>query len=93
MSENISLNAAYEAASGQVRYNMTNDYMFRAVLQKNNYVLKGLISSLLHIPIKEIKSVEITNPIILGNAITTKEMRLDINVNLNNSHLIKVKIT
>ena len=92
MSENLSLNAAFEAASGHVPYNMTNDYMFRAVLQKNNYVLKGLISSLLHIPIEEIKSVEITNPIVLGNAITDKEMRLDINVILNNSHLINLEM-
>ena len=62
--------ASFLEAKGTIEYNMTNDYMFRAVLQKNNYVLKGLISSLLHIPIEEIKSVEITNPIVLGNAIT-----------------------
>ena len=28
-------------------YGMTNDYMFRLILEKNNYVLKGLICSLL----------------------------------------------
>ena len=92
MSENLSLNAAFEAASGHVPYNMTNDYMFRAVLQKNNYVLKGLISSLLHIPFEEIESVEITNPIMLGDTVTEKEMRLDINVILNNSHLINLEM-
>lgn len=32
MSENLSLNAAFEAATGHVSFNMTNDYMFRAVL-------------------------------------------------------------
>ena len=34
---------------GEVSYNMTNDYMFRAVLQSNNKVLRGLICSLLHL--------------------------------------------
>ena len=35
-------------ASGPLRFNMTNDYMFRAVLQSNNKVLRGLICSLQH---------------------------------------------
>jgi len=34
-----------EQATGEIRYNMTNDYMFRYILQKNKKVLKGLISS------------------------------------------------
>ena len=28
-------------ATGPIMYNMTNDYMFRAILQKNKKVLKG----------------------------------------------------
>ena len=52
-------------AHGAIPYNMTNDYMFRAVLQTNNKVLRGLVSSLLHLKDEEILSVEITNPIIL----------------------------
>ena len=34
-------------AIGVIRYKMTNDYMFRYILQKNEKVLKGLICSLL----------------------------------------------
>lgn len=34
--------------TGKIRYTMTNDYMFRAILQKNQKVLRGLVSSLLH---------------------------------------------
>ena len=34
-----------EKATGEIRYNMTNDYMFRALFQKNNNALKGLLSS------------------------------------------------
>lgn len=79
-------------ASGPLRFNMTNDYMFRAVLQTNNKVLRGLICSLLHLTEDEIISVEITNPVILGEAIDNKEFRLDINVLLNDHTLINLEM-
>ena len=79
-------------ASGPIRFNMTNDYMFRAVLQTNNKVLRGLICSLLHLSEEDVISVEITNPIILGEAIDNKEFRLDINVLLNNHTLINLEM-
>ncbi len=79
-------------ASGQIPYNMTNDYMFRAVLQSNNKVLRGLICSLLHLSEQKVLSVEIINPIILGEAVTDKEFRLDINANLNNHTLINLEM-
>lgn len=79
-------------ASGTVRYNMTNDYMFRAVLQKNNNVLKGLICSLLHMEEHKIISVTITNPIILGEALEEKEFRLDIAVLLNDNTYINLEM-
>lgn len=79
-------------ASGQLRFNMMNDYMFRAVLQSNNKVLRGLICSLLHLSEKDVISVEITNPVILGEAIDNKEFRLDINVRLNNHTLINLEM-
>ncbi|MDE6750742.1 MAG: Rpn family recombination-promoting nuclease/putative transposase, partial [Lachnospiraceae bacterium] len=71
---------------------MTNDYMFRAVLQSNNKALKGLICSLLHLKHEDVLSVEITNPIILGEAVENKEFRLDINVNLNDSARINLEM-
>lgn len=71
---------------------MTNDYMFRAVLQSNNKVLRGLICSLLHLKETEVHSVEITNPIILGEAISDKEIRLDIHVRLNNKAAINLEM-
>ena len=40
---------SYRDATGVIAYNMTNDYMFRYILQKNEKVLRGLISSLLHL--------------------------------------------
>lgn len=77
---------------GEILYGMTNDYMFRAVLQSNNKVLRGLICSLLHLSEEEVISVEIINPIILGDSIKDKEFRLDINVILNNHTLINLEM-
>ncbi|MDE6213651.1 MAG: Rpn family recombination-promoting nuclease/putative transposase [Lachnospiraceae bacterium] len=79
-------------AHGALPYGMTNDYMFRAVLQSNNKVLRGLICSLLHLAESEVASVVITNPVILGEAVTDKEFRLDINVILNNQTLINLEM-
>ncbi len=79
-------------AQGAIPYGMTNDYMFRAVLQTNNKALQGLICSLLHLKHEDVLSVEITNPIILGEAVENKEFRLDINVNLNNQTRINLEM-
>lgn len=78
--------------SGQVPYRMINDYLFRAVLQSNNKALRGLICALLHLTEEEVFSVEITNPVILGETVTNKEFRLDINVVLNNHTLINLEM-
>ena len=86
------LDTAFQNASGDIPYNMTNDYMFRAVLQTNNKVLRGLICSLLHLAETEVKAVEIANPVILGEAVRDKEFRLDINVVMNNSVLINLEM-
>lgn len=83
---------AFQNAYGEIPYNMTNDYMFRAVLQTNNKVLRGLICSLLHLAESEVRAVEITNPIILGEAVKDKEFRLDINVIMNNRVLINLEM-
>ena len=82
----------FQKAQGMVPYNMTNDYMFRAVLQSNNKVLRGLICALLHLKESEVRSVEITNPIILGEKLGDKEIRLDINVRLNNKGIINLEM-
>ena len=88
----MSLNTTFQNAHGKIPYGMTNDYMFRAVLQSNNKVLRGLICSLLHLSEKEVFSVEITNPIILGESIESKEVRLDISVLLNNRTVINLEM-
>ena len=84
--------AAFQNASGAIPYGMTNDYMFRAVLQSNNKVLRGLICALLHLREDEIKSVKITNPIILGESVKNKEFRLDINLLLNDHTKVNLEM-
>ena len=53
-------------ASGPLRIRMTNDYLFRALLQRNNYVLKGLVCAFLHLPYERVKTAAIANSVILG---------------------------
>ena len=77
--------ASYMGASGVIRYNMTNNYMFRYILQRNKKVLKGLICALLHLKPEEVMKVEITNPINLAGDFTGKEFILDINIMLNDN--------
>jgi len=81
-----------EQATGEIRYNMTNDYMFRYILQKNKNVLKGLISSLLHLKLQDIKSIEITNPINLSDNISGKDFVLDVDVFINNDTKINLEM-
>ena len=78
--------------TGPLTIPMTNDYLFRALLQQNNKVLKGLISSLLHLSLDEIISVEITNPIELGKSIDAKDFFLDIKVLLNSDTIINLEM-
>ena len=83
---------SFMEATGVIEYNMTNNYMFRFILQKNQKVLKGLICSLLHLRPEQIKSIKITNPINLAGDVTGKEFILDIQVLLNDDTLINLEM-
>lgn len=80
-----------EKISGKLAYNMTNDYMFRAVLQTNKKVLAGIIGALLHVD-PESLDVEIQNPIILGQSFENKDIILDIRVLINNKSKLNLKM-
>jgi predicted transposase/invertase (TIGR01784 family) len=66
--------------------------MFRVVLQKNEFVLRGLIGSLLHLDPDDIKSIRITNPIKLGEQIDNKTFILDIEIELNDDTLLNLEM-
>ena len=82
----------YQNATGAIAHNMTNDYMFRYILQKNEKVLRGLISSLLHLDPNSIKKLTIQNPINLAEDIKGKDFVLDIEVLLNDNSLINLEM-
>ena len=83
---------SFADATGTIDYTLTNDYMFRAILQSNEKVLRGLIGSLLHLKPEEIHTVNIENPIELGTAINNKNFILDIRVSLNNNTVINLEM-
>ncbi len=85
-------NTSYKEATGTIRYNMTNDYMFRYILENNEKVLTGLVCSLLHLRPEDIKEIKITNPIMQGVAIQDKEFILDIQVMLNNEQVLGLEM-
>lgn len=76
----------------KITYPLTNDYMFRAVLQSSETALRGLLAALLKIPEDKIHSCRITNPIILGDTIDEKNCVLDIRLELNNYQKINLEM-
>lgn len=78
--------------TGPLLIRMTNDYLFRALLQRNNHVLKGLLCALLHLKEQDISSVVITNPIRLGEKFDDKDFILDIRIIMNEYHLINLEM-
>ncbi len=79
-------------AEGKLPYRLTNDYLFRALLQENSRVLKSLICAVKHLAPENVKSVVIQNPIMLGAAIDNKTFILDIRVEMNDSTVINFEM-
>ena len=92
MKKSKKLTVPYEQATGKPAYGLTNDYMFRAVFQNSELARKGLIASVLHMNPNQIQSVDIRNPIKMGEEIEDKEFVLDIEVLLNNNHVINLEM-
>ena len=82
----------WKQATGEINIKLVNDQLFRAHLQKNNRVLKGLIASLLHMKMEDIQSVIIKNEIILGKHIPDKAFILDIRVLMNDNSIINLEM-
>lgn len=61
----------YVNETGPLPVKLTNDYLFRALLQTNEHVLKGLTASLLHLNIGDIHSIRITIPLFLAKTSET----------------------
>ena len=88
-SENV---ASLENATGKVKYSLTNDILFHIVLQDDDYALKGLIASLLHLKPSDIKKTKVLNPILPGDAPDAKQCILDIYVLFNDNSYINLEM-
>ena len=73
-------------------YGMKNDYMFKAVLQSAEDVLRNLVASLLEIDEKEITSCSIKNTIELGKSVDSKDCVLDVKIEINNNEIVDLEI-
>ena len=82
----------FHSATGKLEYTLTNDFLFKAVLQNNKKVLKALVASLMHLKMNEITSIEITNPIEPGNSVTSKTFNLDIRLILNGTTIVNLEM-
>ena len=92
ISEVMRLLESEDFPTGTIRYTMRNDYMFKAVLQKNKRALTGLLAALLSMPVENIIDIEIKNPIELGDTIDDKTCILDIKLLLNNNKMINIEL-
>ena len=90
---NPELLASLSKMNGELAYTLTNDYLFRALLQKNEEVLKGFLTAVLHLERNQaIRSVYITNPILLGEAIDEKTCILDVFLIMNNNTRVNIEM-
>ena len=79
-------------ATGKIDYKPTNNYMFQGLFQEDSEALTNLICATLHWPHSKVKSIEITNPIILGQSILAKTFILDIKALLNDNTIINLEM-
>ena len=78
--------------TGKLKYPLTNDFMFKAVLQRNQTALKGLLCAMLNMRMEEIASIRVLNPIEIGGMIDEKMMMLDLKLELNDSRILDIEM-
>lgn len=77
---------------GPIDIPLTNDYLFRALLQKNNQVLKAILCALLHLNPEQVKKVSVENPIELGKSYEEKDFILDIKALLDDNLITNLEM-
>ena len=82
----------WQRLTGPVPYKLTNDYLFRALLQENEEARKSIIAAVLGLRYEDIIKAEVTNPIELGKTIDSKTFFLDVKVEINNSSLVNLEM-
>lgn len=82
----------FSTISGPLPHTLLNDLMFRIVFEANQDALKSLLCSLLHLEPEEITSLEIKNPIQLGEHVDDKTCIFDLYVLLNNQKQVHLEL-
>lgn len=82
----------YETATGKIDYRLTNDIMFRLVLERNQIVLNELVRSLLHLRPDDTVNAVIQNPVSLGEDVRDKTFVLDVKILLNGTDIINIEM-
>lgn len=90
--EKIKLPENFYALSGPLPYKLTNDAMFHLAWEANPHALKAFLCSLLPCHATEIDSIEITNPLVIGEAIDDKKFVLGTLIELNKNSLINIEM-
>lgn len=78
--------------SGNLPFTLTNDYMFKAVFQTDNSALRALLCSLLDLTDEDILTIVITNALVLGATIESKDTILDLHLILNSRQIIDIEM-
>ena len=90
--QNTPLPEDFGTLTGPLDFLMTNDMLFHIVFEADPYALTGLICSLLHLKPEEITSIEVTNPIELGNSVYSKRFVLDLRLLLNGTGVLNLEM-
>lgn len=78
--------------TGKLEYRLTNDFMFKAVLQENETALRGLLCALLGMEAERIRTVRVMNPIEIGKKIEDKLMMLDLKLEMNDNCIMDIEM-
>lgn len=88
----MNMESDWQQATGPVPYKLTNDYLFRALMQENEVARKSLIASVLGRKYDEILTAEIVNPIELGKTVDAKDFYLDVKVEINKEEIMNLEM-
>ena len=78
-------------AEGKIDYTLMNDMLFHMVMSKSKKALKGLVCALKGFRESDVRSVKLLNTIDYTETLT-KQIALDVRVELNNRELIDIEI-
>ena len=87
----VTFSPGLQNATGKIPYLLSNDIIFHCAAQQSEEFLNRLVSDFSGIPIEQIKSIKVLNPIDY-RTYTAKEIILDLKVELDDHHIYNFEI-